>query len=279
MENGALVLTQEGKKTLTDMKARINLLQIVMRNVMKKETHYGTIPGCGKPSLWKPGAEIIMAAFNLSVEPIAEDLSKDDEIRYRVKVTIKAPNGQIVGSGIGECSSNEEKYKWRKAVCEEEFAETPEDRRRQKWVKPYQKQAFKIAQIRTNPADLANTILKMAKKRALIDGVLTATAASDIFTQDLEDLPPEYINSEKPEPQTSKSQPQKPAPQPATDPEEQVRIKITNMLKTIFPKANTEDLKNQMDTIIGVRSTKDLSGAKLKEAYKVIVGLYSKRNK
>ncbi len=39
-----------------------------------------------------------------------------------------------------------------------------------------------------NPADDYNTVLKMAKKRALVDAVLTATAASDIFTQDLEDI-------------------------------------------------------------------------------------------
>src|SRR5690348_1222474 len=31
----------------------------------------------------------------------------------------------------------------------------------------------------------------MAKKRGLIDGVLTVTAASDLFTQDIEDLPAE----------------------------------------------------------------------------------------
>ena len=39
-----------------------------------------------------------------------------------------------------------------------------------------------------NPADHYNTALKMAKKRALVDAVVTSTAASDIFTQDLEDL-------------------------------------------------------------------------------------------
>jgi hypothetical protein len=36
--------------------------------------------------------------------------------------------------------------------------------------------------------DSYNTILKMAKKRAYIDAILSATAASDIFTQDLEDF-------------------------------------------------------------------------------------------
>ena len=33
-----------------------------------------------------------------------------------------------------------------------------------------------------------NTVLKMAKKRAHVDAILTATAASDIFTQDIEDM-------------------------------------------------------------------------------------------
>jgi hypothetical protein len=49
----------------------------------------------------------------------------------------------------------------------------------------------KDMQIRTEPADVANTVLKMAKKRAQIDLTLTATAASDIFTQDVEDIPDE----------------------------------------------------------------------------------------
>jgi hypothetical protein len=40
-----------------------------------------------------------------------------------------------------------------------------------------------------NPADYYNTVLKMAKKRAHVDAILTATAASDIFTQDVEDMP------------------------------------------------------------------------------------------
>src|SRR5678815_2740649 len=39
-----------------------------------------------------------------------------------------------------------------------------------------------------DPSDLDNTICKMAHKRARIDAILTATAASDFFTQDVEDL-------------------------------------------------------------------------------------------
>ena len=54
-----------------------------------------------------------------------------------------------------------------------------------------------MQQVRTNPADIANTVLKMAKKRAQIDLTLTATAASDCFTQDVEDLPEELRDDER----------------------------------------------------------------------------------
>lgn len=38
-----------------------------------------------------------------------------------------------------------------------------------------------------NPADLTNTLLKMADKRALVAATLLATGCSDLFTQDIED--------------------------------------------------------------------------------------------
>ena len=98
-------------------------------------------------------------------------------------------SGSFLGAGVGECSSNEEKYRWKKAVCDEEWDETPEDRKRNVWKKGYKKPNHQVKQVRTNSADVANTILKMAKKRALVDAVLTITAASDIFEQDIEDLP------------------------------------------------------------------------------------------
>jgi hypothetical protein len=68
--------------------------------------------------------------------------------------------------------------------------------RRIKFKKQYQGPVAQIQQIRVSPSDMANTILKMAKKRALIDAVLTATGASDIFSQDIEDLPEGFIPPE-----------------------------------------------------------------------------------
>ena len=40
-----------------------------------------------------------------------------------------------------------------------------------------------------DPADQVNTILKMAKKRAMVDAALSVGRLSEIFTQDVEDMP------------------------------------------------------------------------------------------
>jgi hypothetical protein len=107
--------------------------------------------------------------------------------RYRIAaIGTHQTSGIVMGEGMGECSSGEEKYKWRKSVNANEFDATPEDRRRTKFGKQYD-----VKQVRTEPADLANTILKRACKRAQVAMILNVTAASDCFTQDIEDLPEE----------------------------------------------------------------------------------------
>lgn len=183
-----------GARSLTaaDIRATVNLMQDVMLEVMRDGTHYGTIPGTKSKSLYKAGAEKLMATFRLAAKPEVEDLSEGGEVAYRVTVNLLSSSGGFVGAGIGECSSQEDKYAWRAAVCDEEWDETPENRRRVKFAK-WQGRVEKKKQVRTNPADVANTILKMAKKRAQVDAVITATAASDIFTQDIEDLPEEVV--------------------------------------------------------------------------------------
>jgi len=178
--------------TAAEIRSQVNLIQEVMKAVMKDGHHYGQIPGAGnKPVLFKAGAEKLLFTFRLSADPEIEDLSTGDVIRYRVRCKVCDRTGAYLGAGVGECSSDEEKYRWRAAVCKEEYDETPEDRRRMKYAKRRDGGTYRIAQVRTTPADLANTILKMAKKRAQIDAALTVTAASDIFAQDLEDLPEE----------------------------------------------------------------------------------------
>ncbi len=192
MEERALQTRETKPLSAQEISAAKALIQRVMKAVMKQDVHYGIIPGTKKPTLYKPGSEAILSTFRIAVIPEIQDLSTADEIRYRVLAKGVTPDGTVVGCGIGECSTSEEKYRWRMAVCPEEFDETPESRRRVKFQKRYGK-IEKINQVRTEPADLANTVLKMAKKRAQIDLTLTATGASDTFDQDLEDLPAEYV--------------------------------------------------------------------------------------
>lgn len=178
--------------TAAQVKGHVQLVQQVMAAVMKKDVHYGIVPGTDKPSLLKPGAEVLMSTFRIAVEPKVEDLSTDDEIRYRVFcVGTHQTTGTVMGTGLGECSSGEEKYKWRRAVCEPEFDAAPEERKRVKYGRKQGGGHYTVQQVRTEPSDVANTVLKMAKKRALVDFALTALAASDCFAQDLEDMPEE----------------------------------------------------------------------------------------
>ena len=186
--------------TTSELVQRLERMRQLMKEVMVRDVDYGLIPGCGeKPTLLKPGAETLLTAFQLAAIPDQEtivDLGNADEIRYRVIAPIKhIPTGLIVGHGVGECSSHEDKYKWRKAVCDEEWNEADADRRREKWAKS-RGTLYRVKQVRTNKSDVANTVLKMAKKRSLIDGSLTSTGASRLFSQDLEDLPAEYREQE-----------------------------------------------------------------------------------
>lgn len=184
IEQARPLARQEGRAlTAFDIRERVNTIQQVMSAVMKRDVHYGVIPGCKKPSLYKPGSEVLLATFQIATSIQVTDLSTDDCIRYQVRVIgTHSQSGTLLGEGIGECSSNEEKYKWKKAY-DEEWNATPENRRRIKFGN------YKDKQVRTDPADVANTILKMAKKRAQIDMTLTVTGASDCFDQDIEDLP------------------------------------------------------------------------------------------
>jgi len=189
--NDLVIHRQQEIMTAGDVRSHVNLIQEVMQSVMKADTHYGVIPGAKKPSLYKAGSEVLLTTFRIAVSLRVEDLSDSDCIRYRVYATgTHQTSGIVIGEGIGECSTSEEKYRWRAAICQEEFDDTPENMRRIKYSK-YNNKVEKKQQIRTNPSDLANTVLKMAKKRAQIDLTLTSMAASDIFTQDIEDLPEE----------------------------------------------------------------------------------------
>lgn len=194
------------------LRQQVQAIQSVMQKVMQKDVHFGVIPGTGKkPSLLKAGAEKICMLFRLIPEfNVTRNNLARDHVEYEVICTLKNPRGEVMGQGVGLCSTMESKYRWRqgaracpscgcqgtiikgkaeygggwlcfakKGGCGQKFDDGDTSIESQN--------VDKIE----NPdlADQYNTVLKMAKKRAHVDATITATAASDIFTQDVEDMP------------------------------------------------------------------------------------------
>lgn len=197
------------------IQAQVNLIQEVMKAVMKDGEHYGKIPGCGdKPSLLKPGAEKLMFTFRLVADPEVEVFelyhpTVHGHREYRVKVRISSMSGTYMGGGVGSCSTLESKYRYRGGEKTTTETQVPKEywnlKKEGKAVEAQeiiggkgfgvmkQDGAWVVCELgekqeHDNPADFYNTCEKMAKKRALVDATLTVTAASDIFTQDIEEL-------------------------------------------------------------------------------------------
>lgn len=178
------IVASNERMAVADVVQHARTVQQVMQAVMKEGLHYGKIPGTDKPTLLQPGADVLAMTFRIAQKLDITDLSTTDVVRYRVTCSgVHQGTGTVLGEGIGECSSGEEKYKWRRAVSNAEFNATPDNMRRVKFGKNYTTE-----QVRTDPADMANTVLKMAVKRAKIAMILNVTGASDMFGQDLEDL-------------------------------------------------------------------------------------------
>lgn len=191
-----------GASSMQNVMARVQLIHTVMEKVMIKDTHYGIVPGTSKPSLLKPGAEVLATTFQLAPTVTTEIERGTDAIRVTAHVSLHSvQSGLFLGEGVGECSTDEEKFKWRGAVSEDEFTSFPEDKKRIAYKKKKDGTSYTIKQVRQVPADMANTVLKMAKKRAFVDAILTVTGASDIFTQDVEDMDiPTPTEKAEPEP-------------------------------------------------------------------------------
>jgi len=220
MDNKVMTVNNQAM-TAGDVRKQVNLIQEVMEAVMKKDEHYGIIPGCKKPSLFKPGAEKLCMTFRLS--PDYEELSgtreEDNFISYKIKCSlIYIPTGEMVGHGLGACNSKEKKYKERSVYPNRATAEEKSIGREEE--KKSQSGNYKVIMVPVDPWEIQNTLYKMACKRALIAAVLNATAASDCFSQDIEDLPAGMV-AEEAEVTSSKPKVRKPERKKDTEKKEE----------------------------------------------------------
>ena len=200
------IMLPDGDKLKTEM-AAINKFQQIVHSQMVKNQDYGVIPGTSQPTLLKPGAEKITKILGLSDHYEIADRQEEWKkpfFRYLLKCTlIHMASGRIFSEGLGECNSMESKYRWRWVFSND----VPASLDKAELVKRNIRNGGVM--YRTENDDIysqVNTILKMAKKRALVDAALSAGRLSNVFTQDIEDMPEESIVSEpapsrlKPEP-------------------------------------------------------------------------------
>lgn len=196
--------------SITDLTAQVRKIQEVMKAVMRVGEHYGVIPGTDKPTLLKPGAEKLCLTFRLDPEYETKEIMDGDHLTVISKCTLfHIASGQRMGSGMGSCSTKESRYAYRRGSrkCPKCNAETIIKGKAEYgggWL-CFKKKGGCGAKFgdgdatiesqstdrvaNDDKADQYNTILKMANKRSLVAAVLVVTAASDIFTQDIEDLP------------------------------------------------------------------------------------------
>lgn len=164
----------------------------ILERAMMEDIHYGTIPGTKKKTLYLPGAEKICMTFRLAPKFDVEDLSDPggNFYRYRAKCSLYTiRDGLFIGSAMGEASTAEEKYQWEAALNQKHWDSTDPDKRRIKFRKNKEADGGveEVLQVQQNCADLANTVLKMACKRAFTSATKGATAASDVLDVDMEE--------------------------------------------------------------------------------------------
>lgn len=232
MDRADLAPAEPQALSVADVRNQIAQVQSLMKATFQDGTHFGKIPGCGdKPTLLKAGAEKIGFMFKLSPSiQVQEERHQGSEHRtYQVTVTLThAPSGNVVGQGVGICSTLESKYRYRWDATGEPVPEAYWEARDSDLIGGPSYTARKSGgkwQVHRkvehdNPADYYNTCLKMSKKRAQVDACLSAVACSDIFTQDIEDAPQavQTAPSAAQAPSQPQAAPAPPPPPPATPP-------------------------------------------------------------
>ncbi|MBR3722973.1 MAG: hypothetical protein IKN12_09445 [Selenomonadaceae bacterium] len=131
-------------------------IEEIIAKYLKLGIDYDKIPGCGqKAVLLKAGAEHLaeIMGFRTTIQVInrVEDFTQKF-VLYEVQISVLNGDGKIIAEGLGSCNSKERKY------------------------------------LKGDFATQLNTVLKMAKKRAYVDAILSATGSSRIFTQDIDEV-------------------------------------------------------------------------------------------
>lgn len=200
-----------------EIQRQSDMINDLLRNKMVEATkdnnfqgHYMVIPGTKSKALKKEGAEMIAKMFRLGAqyEHKVEPMPNGHINVVLTACFIHYPTQTVIGYGIGSCTTMESKHRYRTGPFEFTGKPVPKEYWELRKNDPEAAQKmlggrgfnakknpetgfYEIAiqgeKIENqDPADQWNTALKMAKKRAYVDGVQTCTAAGDIFISNAE---------------------------------------------------------------------------------------------
>lgn len=170
--NNTTAIAVKQAVNIQDVKQGAETLAKVLADAMQEGVDYGIIPGCGnKPALLKPGAEKLCSLYHLAPKYTVERIDSEKGHReYIITCSLThIETGLFVGEGLGSCSTMEKKFRTRNPI-----------------------------------EDQYNTVLKIGKKRSLIDATLTATHASALLTQDIDEMVEYSDNGRQPQPKDGK---------------------------------------------------------------------------
>jgi hypothetical protein len=231
--SGELVVTKGraliAREAITQEAEQRQLLGEYIRSQMVEGTDYGCIPGTTKKTLLKPGAEKLTQLYRTIPLMVMEEKVENWETglfhyRFSCKIVLQADESVVVAEGVGSCSTYESRYRWRTQdrkcpACGKESIKRskypPKDRPDEEpgWYcfakvggcgANYEADDARIIDQPTgrvqNPdlIDAVNTVLKIAKKRCLVDAAISLARCSDIFTQDLDDQADGHGDTPKP---------------------------------------------------------------------------------
>lgn len=311
--DGTEITQNRALMPVMDVQAAVGRYQQMVdfvKQVMESGTDFGIVPGSDKPTLLKPGAEKLCTFFGLSARfdlaAVVEDWTGQDHGEPLFAYTFKSSlyrGDMLIAEGVGSCNSWEKKYRYRQAdrvcpKCSKPAIIKGKDEYGGGWLCFGKKggcgtkwpdgaaeiESQQVGMVpNTDPADLTNTLQKMAQKRALVAATLVAVNASAFFTQDLEemDITGHPVDPNKPAPQSGPAAQPRPANGKRPYPPEVVRQKIdekaaahlgdlatdgqrglaTGMLEACFAGDATSDKKRHtiLKHLFGVTSSNDLA--------------------
>lgn len=169
-------------ESIRETKQAIALLQSLVKDMLTRDIDYGRIPGTPQESLWDPGAQMVISAFNCY--PGERRMLTWEDTNEKIVACIEVPlisraTQRVMATGVGAASTLETKHKYRWV---EDPAEAGYDEEAIKTLKTKTSSRGTLYRIE-NPehSDLVNTILKMASKRAEVDAAQSLPGVASVL--------------------------------------------------------------------------------------------------